>query len=41
VFSQLMLALPLVVLYEAGILAARFFVPKPSAEAEAENGAAS
>jgi len=42
VFSQLMLALPLVVLFEVGLLAARFFVPKPAEEPEAENnGAAS
>ncbi len=29
VFSQLVLAIPLILLYEAGILAARFFEPKP------------
>jgi sec-independent protein translocase protein TatC len=40
VFSQLMLALPLVVLFEIGLLAARFFVPKPGEEPEAENGTA-
>nr|WP_233631866.1 twin-arginine translocase subunit TatC [Burkholderia cenocepacia] len=41
VFSQLMLALPLVVLFEIGLLAARFFVPKkPVEEGEAGNGEA-
>ncbi|MBL3966848.1 twin-arginine translocase subunit TatC, partial [Burkholderia sp. KCJ3K979] len=41
VFSQLMLALPLVVLFEIGLLAARFFVPKkPAEEGEAGNGEA-
>ncbi|AIO32439.1 twin-arginine translocase subunit TatC [Burkholderia pseudomultivorans] len=40
VFSQLMLALPLVVLYEAGIVAARFFVPKPTEEADAQKDGA-
>ncbi|MBN3815625.1 twin-arginine translocase subunit TatC [Paraburkholderia sp. Se-20369] len=39
VFSQLMLAVPLVVLYEAGIIAARFVVPKQRA-AETGNGEA-
>ena len=40
VLSQLMLALPLVLLYEAGIIAARLLVRKlPEAEAE-ENGEA-
>ena len=32
VFSQLMLAAPLIVLYEAGIIAARLFVPKTQPE---------
>jgi sec-independent protein translocase protein TatC len=37
-----MLALPLIVLFEVGLLAARFFVPKPTTEEpEPENGAAS
>ncbi|MBR8414743.1 twin-arginine translocase subunit TatC [Burkholderia cenocepacia] len=41
VFSQLMLALPLVVLFEIGLLAARLFVPKkPAEEGEAGNGEA-
>jgi len=41
VFSQLILAIPLIVLYEAGIIAARLFVSKPVARAENEGGAAS
>ncbi|BFG74773.1 twin-arginine translocase subunit TatC [Paraburkholderia terrae] len=41
VFSQLILAIPLIVLYEAGIIAARLFVSKPVATAENEGGAAS
>ena len=41
VFSQLILAIPLIVLYEAGIIAARLFVSKPVAAAENEGGAAS
>ncbi|KVE36048.1 twin-arginine translocase subunit TatC [Burkholderia sp. TSV86] len=36
VFSQLMLALPLVLLYEAGIIAARLFVSAPKAKEEDE-----
>ncbi|CAB3759447.1 twin-arginine translocase subunit TatC [Paraburkholderia humisilvae] len=36
VFSQLILAVPLIVLYEAGIIAARFFVNKPAVEAAKE-----
>ncbi|MGT2472485.1 twin-arginine translocase subunit TatC [Paraburkholderia terrae] len=41
VFSQLILAIPLIVLYEAGIIAARLFVSKPVATTENEGGAAS
>ncbi|MBN3755129.1 twin-arginine translocase subunit TatC [Paraburkholderia sp. Tr-20389] len=41
VFSQLILAIPLIVLYEAGIIAARLFVSKPVATAENEENAAS
>jgi sec-independent protein translocase protein TatC len=41
VFSQLILAVPLIVLYEAGIIAARLFVSKPVAPAENEGNAAS
>ncbi|ACC71918.1 twin-arginine translocase subunit TatC [Paraburkholderia phymatum] len=41
VFSQLILAIPLIVLYEAGIIAARLFVSKPVAPAENEENAAS
>jgi sec-independent protein translocase protein TatC len=41
VFSQLILAIPLIVLYEAGIIAARLFVSKPVAPAENEGNAAS
>ncbi|BCF89829.1 MULTISPECIES: twin-arginine translocase subunit TatC [Paraburkholderia] len=41
VFSQLILAIPLIVLYEAGIIAARLFVSKPVVTAENEGGAAS
>ncbi|MBP0594657.1 twin-arginine translocase subunit TatC [Paraburkholderia sp. LEh10] len=41
VFSQLILAIPLIVLYEAGIIAARLFVSKPVATAENEGNAAS
>ncbi len=41
VFSQLILAVPLVVLYEAGIIAARLFVSKkPAVSAEEEGNAA-
>jgi sec-independent protein translocase protein TatC len=36
VFSQLILAIPLIVLYEAGIIAARLFVSKKPAAAENE-----
>jgi sec-independent protein translocase protein TatC len=36
VFSQLILAIPLIVLYEAGIIAARLFVNKPAMAAEKE-----
>ncbi|MEI5997601.1 twin-arginine translocase subunit TatC [Paraburkholderia bengalensis] len=36
VFSQLILAIPLIVLYEAGIIAARLFVSKPVASTENE-----
>jgi sec-independent protein translocase protein TatC len=36
VFSQLILAIPLIVLYEAGIIAARLFVNKPPVVAEKE-----
>ncbi len=38
VFSQLMLAVPLVLLYEAGIIAARFFVAKPAFADKEGNG---
>ncbi|MBN3764532.1 twin-arginine translocase subunit TatC [Burkholderia sp. Ac-20365] len=41
VFSQLILAIPLIVLYEAGIIAARLFVSKPVAAPENEGNAAS
>lgn len=41
VFSQLILAIPLIVLYEAGIIAARLFVSKPVATPENEGNAAS
>ena len=37
VFSQLILAIPLIVLYEAGIIAARLFVAKPAIAAEKES----
>ena len=37
VFSQLILALPLIVLYEAGIIAARLFVGKQAAVSEEES----
>jgi sec-independent protein translocase protein TatC len=37
VFSQLILAVPLIILYEAGIIAARIFVGKPAVE-EAKEG---
>jgi sec-independent protein translocase protein TatC len=40
VFSQLILAIPLIVLYEAGIIAARLFVSKPAVAAEKEENAA-
>jgi sec-independent protein translocase protein TatC len=36
VFSQLILAVPLIILYEAGIIAARLFVSKPVVQAEKE-----
>jgi sec-independent protein translocase protein TatC len=39
VFSQLILAVPLIVLYEAGIIAARFLVGKDSALADKEHAA--
>ena len=34
VLSQLLLAVPMVLLYELGILVARFYAPKPSDEEE-------
>jgi sec-independent protein translocase protein TatC len=37
VFSQLILAIPLIVLYEAGIIAARLFVSKPAIATEEES----
>jgi sec-independent protein translocase protein TatC len=37
VFSQLILAIPLIVLYEAGIIAARLFVSKPTIATEEES----
>jgi sec-independent protein translocase protein TatC len=40
VFSQLILAVPLIVLYELGIIASRIFAPKVSEEAEPESEAA-
>lgn len=39
VFSQLILAVPLIVLYEAGIIAARFFIGKDHAVADGESAA--
>ena len=39
VFSQLILAVPLIVLYEAGIIAARLFVSKPVASENEEKAA--
>ena len=36
VLSQLLLAVPMTLLYELGLLVARFYVPKPSEE-DAEN----
>ncbi len=39
VLSQLMLAIPMCLLYELGLLVARFYIPKPSDE-EAEDSAA-
>jgi sec-independent protein translocase protein TatC len=36
VFSQLILAVPLIILYEAGIIAARIFVSKPAIKEEKE-----
>jgi len=39
VFSQLILAVPLIVLYEAGIIAARLFVSKPAATENEETTA--
>jgi len=41
VFSQLILAIPLIVLYEAGIIAARLIVGKQPAPAEEESHSAS
>ena len=37
VLSQLLLAVPMALLYEIGLLVARFYVPKPSDEAEASS----
>jgi sec-independent protein translocase protein TatC len=34
VLSQLLLAIPMTLLYELGLLIARFYVPKPADEAE-------
>ena len=39
VFSQLILAVPLIVLYEAGIIAARLIVGKQVEEADEEGSA--
>jgi sec-independent protein translocase protein TatC len=39
VFSQLILAIPLVILYELGIIAARFVVGKDGVKKEAEAAA--
>jgi sec-independent protein translocase protein TatC len=39
VFSQLILAVPLIVLYEAGIIAARLFVGKDASVPDSEEGA--
>lgn len=39
VFSQLILAVPLIVLYEAGIIAARLFVSKPTPAADSSEAA--
>ena len=42
VLSQLLLAIPMTLLYELGLLIARFYVPKPSPEDEdSENQASS
>jgi sec-independent protein translocase protein TatC len=37
VLSQLLLAAPMILLYELGLLVARFYVPKPSEGSEAGN----
>ena len=37
VLSQLLLAVPMALLYEIGLLAARFYVPKPSDEGESSS----
>ncbi len=39
VVSQLLLAIPMCLLYEAGIIAARLLAPRPAAAAEAKKGA--
>jgi sec-independent protein translocase protein TatC len=39
VLSQLLLAVPMTLLYELGLLIARFYVPKPSDDEAEENQA--
>ena len=41
VLSQLLLAIPMTLLYELGLLIARFYVPKPSPEDGSEDQASS
>jgi len=41
VLSQLLLAIPMTLLYELGLLIARFYVPKSSPEDESDNQASS
>jgi sec-independent protein translocase protein TatC len=38
VLSQFMLAVPMCILYEAGLLCARFITPRPQAEAAENQG---
>ena len=38
VLSQLLLAVPMSLLYELGLLIARFYVPKPSEDDNAKDG---
>jgi len=37
VLSQLLLAIPMTLLYELGLLIARFYVPKPSNDEDAKD----